>query len=696
MEYEAFQKQNPVNLSPQQEAAVRATDGYVLLLAVPGSGKTTVLVTRVAYMILCRGIAPERILTLTYTRAATADMHARFASLFGDATAERVQFRTLNGICAMIIRRYEQFLGHQAFALMEDEGKLNALVRELYQAQLHEYPTDGEVKNARAYITYAKNMMLTDGEIEGLNKDFEGFSALYHAYLDRLCSQGLMDYDDQMVYALRILKKYPEILSDFQDRFPYLCVDEAQDTSKIQHQIISLLAEKHGNLFMVGDEDQSIYGFRAAYPEALLEFERAHPGAKVLLMETNYRSTPEIVAKADAFIQKNRDRHPKHMSADRPSGAAVRRISLKSRSGQYAYLREVASDCKVRTAVLYRDNDCALPLIDLLEREHIPYAARRLDLHFFGHRVVQEICDIIRMAEDPCNGELFLKHYYKLSSRINRAAANRAAAKAAPGESFFHYLAERDDSLPPYQKKQCRALNTHFEHLLSLPADQAIFRIVNYMGYGDYLKERGSDLSKPQILEILGKREPTPLDLLRRLGELEALLQNKVSEPCNFILSTVHSAKGLEYDRVFLMDAVDGIMPKTGDDVDGNEERRIFYVAMTRAKNELNIFDLSGTASASFCEEVFAKPPAPKDAAAAADMRKAASPGIQPPKNKLSPRLKAALKDCIPGRRVQVPLRGSGRIKSVREDLIVIRFDTGEERKYDPAILLKNPLFQFE
>lgn len=186
----------------------------------------------------------------------------------------------------------------------------------------------------------------------------------------------MIDYDDQMIYALRILEQYPEVLAYFREKYQYFCVDEAQDTSKIQHDMMDLLAAKSRNLFMVGDEDQSIYGFRAAYPRALVEFESRHPGAQLLLMETNYRSRQEIVRAADQLIQKNRNRHAKTMTAARAAGGCVTEIRAVSRQGQYNYLLKVAEDCEQETAVLYRNNESALPIIDMLERKGLSYRVK--------------------------------------------------------------------------------------------------------------------------------------------------------------------------------------------------------------------------------------------------------------------------------------------------------------------------------
>lgn len=486
MTYENFKKQYHITLNEQQEQAVQAVDGPVLLLAVPGSGKTTVLVTRLGYMVYGRGIPPENILTMTYTVSATRDMRSRFASLFGEEMANRLEFRTINGVSARIIQCYERLYQRRAFDLMGEERELAALVGDIYRAVLREFPTESDIKGIRAAITYAKNSMLNQDEMEAMDKTVTGFSQIYSRYNQTLRERGCMDYDDQMVYAYQILRKYPAVLRAFQERYHYFCVDEAQDTSKIQHKIIELLAARRGNLFLVGDEDQSIYGFRAAYPQALLQFEQVHPGARVLLMEQNYRSTRQITDGAGRFIRQNEDRRPKHMTAVRGDGAEIREIRLFDRKNQYSYLLRVARECTRETAVLYRDNDCALPLIDLLERNGVPYRCRQMDGSFFTHRIVRDITDVIRLSQNPSDGEAFLRVYYKLNAGIRKEEAEHAVRCCGDGESLFAYLGEHL-SRSEWAQGRCRAIRTHLANMADERGDKAVYRIVNFMGYGDYL-----------------------------------------------------------------------------------------------------------------------------------------------------------------------------------------------------------------
>lgn len=681
MDFSQFKEKYAISLDTQQETAVQSLEGPVLLLAVPGSGKTTVLVTRLGYMRYVQSIAPERILTMTYTVAAARDMRGRFASFFGQEEADRLEFRTINGVCSRIISLYERTLGRTAFRLLEDGGEKSALIGDLYRVQSGEFATESTIKGLQTAITYAKNQMLKGEELAQVKVEGVDFPVFYQAYCTALREQRLMDYDDQMVYALQILRQYPEILRILQNRYQYFCVDEAQDTSKIQHTIIRLLAGQSENLFMVGDEDQSIYGFRAAYPQALTEFDKIYPNAKVLFLEQNYRSAQQIVTAADKFIQNNKDRRPKHMKAVRGNGRDVREISVYDRQKQYAYLCKLVENCTSETAVLYRDNDNALPLIDRLDRAGVPYRCRQVESLFFSNRVVRDITAIIRFAQDPENSELFLNIYYKLGAGISKSLAHEAAHMASleGGNILAHVAALPTAS--PWTKKQCRALQTHMDNLLREQGDRAVYRIVHFMGYGTYLEERGGDMNKADILEALGSQEPTPTRLLDRLEELQKVVQKgSVSSDCPFILSTIHSSKGLEFDRVILMDVADGLLPKAIPSPDASEEildayeeeRRLFYVGMTRAKEELSIltFRKAGLTS-SFSQEIFP----PKEGTAPAKKHPLEIKQLD------TAHVAARSKDYIPGTRLVHKVFGPGVLVNRSGDIAVISFDSGQDKK---------------
>lgn len=688
MTWQEFEQQFSIQLNEQQKQAVQTVEGPVLLLAVPGSGKTTVLVTRLGYMIHCKGIDPRRILTVTYTVAATKDMAARFAAKFGPELAEQLEFRTINGICAKVLQYYGYRTGKTPHQLLNDEKRIVSFLAEIYQRVERVYPTDGDLKNIRTLITYIKNMMLNEDEIEALDEEAEcKISVIYREYCSKLKELQMIDYDDQMVYAYVMLKKIPWLLVYFQELYPYICVDEAQDTSKIQHAIIALLAARTENLFMVGDEDQSIYGFRAAYPEALLEFEQRHRGAKVLLMEENFRSDANIVAAADHFIQKNTLRHEKHMRASRESVQQIKEISVGTRKAQYAYLAKVAEGCITETAVLYREHECALPLIDLLERKGIPYRMRNAELTFFTHRVVQDISNIIRLAADPADTELFLQVYYKLNTYIRRQLAQEIVKISQEKQISVWDAAQQCEGVDGYVKGSIRSIQTHMQHLLEEPPVRAIHRITQFMGYQDYLTRSEIKDTKLDTLRILAVMEDTPIRLVERLQELRQIMETKEQDPaCPLILSTIHASKGLEYDTVYLLDVIDGILPDQipkslknapKEDIEAYEEdRRLFYVGVTRAKNHLLVFTMKNQPS-KFCMELLGKEPEKKNIGTTVAMGKFQQLNTrpEPPKNISEEDYQAFVQQLDEGVIVTHKKFGKGVVVQMDETKVKIAFE---------------------
>lgn len=606
-----FDRKYTSQLNPQQLAAVHAVDGAVLLLAVPGSGKTTVLVTRLGYMLCCCGISPVAILTMTYTKAATKEMQKRFVRLFGQDCPQVPEIRTINGVSSKIIDFYARTHGSgNAFTVVENEGELAKIVSDLYRELSGEFATQSVIKELRKGIAYVKNMMLGKEDLGELDTRFDQFPDLYAQYNLALRQRHWMDYDDQMIYAKTILENYPDILAHFQDAFPYICVDEAQDTSKIQHAIIQLLARKTGNLFMVGDEDQSIYGFRAAYPDALMQFEQTYPKARVLLMEENYRSTPEILHLANGFIRKNTDRRPKTVRPTRVSGANVHLISAADRTAQYAWLLDMAAHCDGQTAVLYRNNDSALPLIDLMERQGLPFRCRQMDDTFFTHRLVADLLDIIAFANDRRNTEAFLRIYYKIGCGITKKAAEYACeACQRSGKRVLEELLTFSP-LSQYARDSAAGLMDLLPQLLEETAARGLKRIWTELRYKDYVEQQQLDGNKFEILTLLAEREADLNTLVARLDYLRMLVSvppAPLSE--GMILSTVHSSKGLEYETVYLLDVLDGILPAVTEPKGPEEqrryqeERRLFYVAMTRAKDHLYLFSCLDRSS-SFIREL--------------------------------------------------------------------------------------------
>jgi DNA helicase-2/ATP-dependent DNA helicase PcrA len=588
LNYNEFLKEYDLtHLDAQQQEAVRATDGPILLLAVPGSGKTTTLIARLGYLVIGKGVSPETILTMTYTVAATGEMKDRFAKKFGSQYADKMNFKTINAVCASIIRSYEWY-GHKAFKLVSDEGEISKILTGIWLNVCKKYPTESDIKELRMKITYVKNQMVPKKELDSVTVSSSdgtiSIKELYEEYVRFMRDSSLMDFDDQLVFSYQILKKNPKILNRFQDKYQYICVDEAQDTSFIQHRIIQMLAEKSRNIFMVGDEDQSIYGFRAAYPKALLEFERTWKDAKVLFIETNYRSTPEIVGTSMDFIRQNKKRRDKKMKAFNPSGAKIDILWAKNRIQQFDMIADIAHDATEPVTFLYRNNDTALPIIDTLDRSGIPYKVRAVDSLFFTNIIYRDVMCIFRLALNPSDGEAFMQIYYKLGLYVKKAVAEEAVAMG--GNILFGLK----NQVGKYTKGKLDSIIADFKKIPNLAPANAI-DLIYEMGYGDYLEQHGIDSFRLNIMRTLGVREKTIPQFIKRLEYLQKVIRaGSKTDNAKVLLSTIHSAKGLEYDNVVLVDVADGVFPSNSKDTDIEEEKRLFYVAMTRARKKLCIF----------------------------------------------------------------------------------------------------------
>ncbi len=598
MNAKEFASRYNLKLNDQQLEAVGTVEGPCLLLAVPGSGKTTVLVTRLGYMIYECGISPENILTLTYTKSATKDMAERYHSIFKDQIAKEIRFSTINSISYAILNKFCIDNGKECFDLEQDEGVRTKRISKIYRDIMNDYPTESDIKDITGNITYIKNMMLSDKDIENMDKKV-GYpiSKMYGAYKQSMRNDKVIDFDDQMVYAHMILANYPEVLAFYQNKYKYICVDEAQDTSKIQHMIINLLAGENGNLFMVGDEDQSIYGFRAAYPEALLDFDKYHPGGKILLMEENFRSNSSIVDAAQIFIQKNTLRHKKTIKAHRDKGTDIKQIKISDRSEQYDYIIRAVKDSDEEVAVLYRYNECVVPLVDMLDREKIPFRIKGDDLTFFTHRVVQDITDIIKLIINDKDYESFLKIYYKLNLYLSKQDANSIVYLAKKGSIIDAILNnsfgdnDKNTRLKEFARRMKRLKNSNPVQILD--------SIASTMGYRAYLQKHNMGTAELSILKYIFRYAISAESALKRLETLRKIIKEDSNTDSNVILSTIHNSKGLEYKTVYILDAIDGIFPVETheklfhDKVDlaeYEEERRIFYVAITRAKDNLVVF----------------------------------------------------------------------------------------------------------
>lgn len=583
-------------LNAQQKAAIARIDGPTLLLAVPGSGKTTVILHRIAHMVQDLGIDLKCILTLTFSRASANDLKQRYAELY--KSAEMPKFSTIHAFAFSVIRQYERRVRKKPCTLVEDSGRmLSGVYRSIYKS----WPSENDLADLKSGITYVKNRMIEGEALKNYKAGEFDFYRLLKAYEAEKQAAGQMDFDDMLHYAYQYLRENPDLLARYQEVYHYINLDEAQDTSKLQFEILHLLAGKHKNIFMVGDEDQSIYGFRGAYPEELLRFKETYPQGQVLLMETNYRSTRGIVERANDFITLNADRYAKKMVTDKSEGMLPAHEWVASIEDQYRYiLNSVRLEGK-ETAVLYRNNESVVPLADLFEREGVPYNLREHNPLFFTHYIPKDMERFFALAGDMTRIDLFDDIYYKISCNISRENYLRFKEAYTPGTNVFTAL-ENFADFPQWLTEKIKERHKAFKQLPSQSTAEGLAFIHHHLGYKNYLDYRitagGREdvlTAKLDALKALARREPDPESFFRHLAELKQKL-TAPGEPVEgaVTFSTIHGSKGLEFDKVIVIDGVEGRFPPESALAETEESKqlyeeevRLFYVGVTRAKREL-------------------------------------------------------------------------------------------------------------
>ncbi|MEG1205358.1 MAG: ATP-dependent helicase [Angelakisella sp.] len=604
-----LEQQKGIALSEQQREAVNAPCGKVLLLAVPGAGKTTVVTARAAGLIQ-GGTPPEQLLILTFNRAAAKDMEHRWNSLFSygesglDVSSTRTpHFSTIHSFCYRLLREYARLRGTRVPRLLEGEGTggRGRVLSGIYRELTGQFLPDEQLGQLENLIGYCVNMQCTpEDTVAEQNAQLEHFPEIYRRYTAWKRENDLMDFDDMLLFAYTALLRSISLREQIAGAYSHILVDEAQDTSKLQQELIALLVRE--NLFMVGDEDQSIYGFRGAYPKGLISFFERYPEGKLLKLEQNYRSTPQIVAAADKVIRTNTMRFPKTPFTSRVDGAAVELITDIPMERQY---REIASRCvqaarEGSCAVLYRNSFSGIGIAAELERLGAPYWASETRLGYQNDFITRDVSNILRLAVNPGDMQAFHQVYFRLGCGISRELATQA--EAAPRTDMLQWII---DSGEAYERSTGKLL--FVQRILRRMAKKSpvyqIDDIMEELGYLETLEKRGptgylmsSYLQRLSIIRRFAEQCDDTAELLERLSCAEKLLDRRVRSPIR--LSTVHSAKGQEYGHVFIADALEGIFPASdvveynslGNKEQMEEETRLFYTAMTRAKNRLTIF----------------------------------------------------------------------------------------------------------
>ncbi len=610
-EFFADIEKSGLNLTTQQKGAVIHDQGPLLLLAVPGAGKTTVLTVRIAYLIRVKRVDPRAILCLTFGRAAAKEMRERYLERFGvkadteNQTNKEIKFSTIHSFAYEVVRSAFRQRDTRFEIIEEQKGaeSKTGVLRRIYEKHNASAITDEQLEGLQNIICYVKNTLRQPEEFK--KADIKNFPLIYNDYEEykRNSQPRLIDYDDMLSIAFQELNENTKCLEAYRKRFDYILTDESQDTSLLQHKIIEIVVKPKGNIFAVGDDDQSIFGFRAAEPEYLLNFEQTYPGAKILRMEQNFRSTPQIVDAARGFIRSNKLRFDKEMFTKNPAGDILRIEHFTGIREQYQFLvHELRSQKDLsKIGVLYRNNLSAICLAEELSRANIPFYMREAGKQkFFSHWVINDILNFLRFSFSDKSLPILEKIWSKLNCHIRKQQLDYLKQRAID-RSIFEILAEQPE-VTSKRKNEYLELKKQFKVLNILPPakairfirsqleyDKAIERICDSLGFSEeYI---GSLLD---ILISIAQNEPAIVEFAKRLTLLEE--QMKVSykkKHSNAVtLSTMHSAKGLEWERVYLLDLVEGVIPENdqrGQKELLEEERRLFYVGMTRAQQHLTL-----------------------------------------------------------------------------------------------------------
>ncbi|MBH0231389.1 ATP-dependent helicase [Halobacillus yeomjeoni] len=637
--FNLMEEQTGVRLNEVQKQAVQHTEGPLLLLASPGSGKTTTLNMKIGYLLLEKKVRPERIMAVTFSKAAARDMADRFDHFFSSLTDEKVNFSTIHSFAFKVVRESLRKNG-QAFQLIEgdiNEEELKKgfdgpdvplhkkfILRRIYEDTNGVQAPDDDMDELMTYISYVKNRMVGDKELEKVKCNVKNAADIYRSY-ERFkkshSDQVLLDFDDMLTYCHQILLEDAELLSKYQRQFEYILTDESQDNSVVQHEIVELLAKPQNNICVVADDDQSIFMWRGSDVTKLLQFEKIYPNATVLTMSQNYRSSQEIVHTANRFIKRNKNRYPKEMFTENESHQPIEIKALKKYDDQLDYVTEaIRNSSGEEIAVLYRNNSSAIPLADRLDKEGIGFYMRDIDAKFFKHWIVEDILNFMRFSYNDRRIDVLERIHTKMNAYISKqqiAYLKRRNTK----ESVFDTLLESE--LPSYQQKAIPKAKKLFQDLNQMNPYKAIRTIREKLGYDHAIGKMADKFgfNAEQLFSVLDNLEQIAeglgslKDFAFRLKELERLIQTSKfnKNKSSLTLTTFHSAKGLEYDKVYMIDLINGVVPSKEDmdryrksETDLMEEAvRLFYVGMTRARTNLELLSYQYKGNERVSESMF-------------------------------------------------------------------------------------------
>ena len=602
---------NSVNKA--QYRAITHGAGAMLVLAGPGSGKTFVVTQRIKYLIEQHHVKPEDILVITFTKAAAEEMQERFAKLSA-GKCNPVYFGTFHSVFFQILRHTYRFTAQNIIRENDKYRLLSQIIRELPdeilgQAQL-DYSTE-TLQNLLSEISTVKNNGVTPQEVRSTTVPQAVFERIFQMYKQEMNRNKLIDFDDMVLLCRNLLAERPDTLKLWQQRFQYILVDEFQDICPLQYEVVRMLAKPQDNLFIVGDDDQSIYGFRGSKPEIMLNFTKEYPKAEQVLLDVNYRSRQGIVDTAARLIAHNKMRFDKAVRAQNRQNDGVKIYSFQSKSKQAESIALLIKqyialpDTKYSDiAILYRTNNHTIYTADRLMREGIPFTMKEKPKNIYESPVAKDLIAYMRYALYEANQEDFLRIMNKPVRYIKRSTVPRGAFKMRELIDNNHATGYVVQNILEFYDE------LHFIKSLNPFSAVNFIRkgVGNGTGYDAYLKkqaaEKGKDVSEEfEELEELMRlsREFETIELwLEHIENYDAILyeiaqQEKRLKKMNtdaVSMVTMHASKGLEWDVVILPDVNEGVIPhkKAVTDAELEEERRMFYVAMTRAKQHLFIF----------------------------------------------------------------------------------------------------------